>query len=304
MSQDTDAKSPSGAAEISAAPASEASSTSSEQQISLAAERPPMPQPRARERSGETHRDAARSIEMPKPVEAVLKAVEAMKPAEAARPGRAVGGSGGSAGAAGRCKAEPTTRAPTALPCSRLRWLSPARVGAMAGALGTSVFARPVRRRETPMAAIDLTAVRTRSRACGRKWLRSSRASTAATATPMRSSPSSWSASSASTARRRRPRSQQRSAQAPSAGRPGRSSRSRPLLTAAPRRGDRFPSRRARRASRRLGGAPCQPRRRRHPGPPHRRVRGRSRRCRARRRPHRIRSAVRTAAGSCSPRTA
>lgn len=150
MSTDTGAKSPSNAAEALAALASEASSTSTEQQISLS-----LPEPAAIEAPKPI--DMPKIIELPKPVEAVMKAAEALKSAETAKapvapleepaivpPAKAVAGDS-------RSNRFALLAASVAFAGA---------LGAMAGALGTSVFARPQPTVDTPMAAIDLTAVR------------------------------------------------------------------------------------------------------------------------------------------------
>ena len=101
-------------------------------------------------------------IEMPKPIEAVLKAVEAMKPAEAAKAPVAPleeAVAPPELPAAAKAVANDSRANRFALLAASVAFAGA--LGAMAGALGTSVFARPgPGAGETPMAAIDLTAVR------------------------------------------------------------------------------------------------------------------------------------------------
>jgi murein DD-endopeptidase MepM/ murein hydrolase activator NlpD len=164
---DTDAKSPSDAAETAAAPASEASSTPSKQQISLSLQEPAAETPAIKTATAAPASEAAKpaempkifevpkAIEIPKPVEAVMKVVEAMKPAEAAK--------------APAPPVRPAVVAPAKLIAdesrsNRFAMLAASvafagALGAMAGALGTSVFARPGPAAATPLAATDFTAV-------------------------------------------------------------------------------------------------------------------------------------------------
>ena len=147
--RDTDATSPSNAAEALAALASEASSTPTEQQISLS-----LPEPAVIEAPKPI--EMPKLIELPKPVEAVMQAAEALKSAEAAKAPVAP-------------LEEPAIVPPVkeiagdsrsnrfALLAASVAFAGA--LGAMAGALGTSVFARTPAA-ETPMVAIDLTAVR------------------------------------------------------------------------------------------------------------------------------------------------
>jgi uncharacterized protein (UPF0335 family) len=137
--RDTDAESgvstPSAAAETAAAPASDSSAPAPASEAAKPIEVP-------------------RIIELPKPVEAALKAAEAMRSTEAIKTPVAP-------------LEEPPAAAPPAVEqprTTRFAMLAASvafagALGAMAGALGTSVFARP-----QPMvkgqAAIDLTAVR------------------------------------------------------------------------------------------------------------------------------------------------
>ena len=153
MSTDTDAKSPSAAAETTAAPASEAAS-SSEQRISLSLPEPavieakPVEMPKIIE--------MPKLIVMPKPVEAAMEAAEALKSPDAIETPVAP-------------LEEPAIMPPVKpvaedARSSRFALLAASvafagAVGAMAGALGTSVFARAPAA-ETPMAAVDLTPVR------------------------------------------------------------------------------------------------------------------------------------------------
>lgn len=153
---DTDATSPSDAADAPAAPASEASSTSSDQQISLS-----LPEPVGETSAinaaastpaskAPTPLDMPKAIHIPKPVEAVMKAVEAMKPAEAAK--------APAAPAASAKEADESRSNRFAMLAASVAFAGA--LGAMAGALGTSVFARPGPAAETPLAAIELTSVR------------------------------------------------------------------------------------------------------------------------------------------------
>ena len=141
ISQDTDAAAP-------AAAATEASSTTAtEQRISLS------PEPAASEAPKPI--EMPKIFQMPKPVEAVMKAAEAMKSADAVK-----------------APVAPLEEPAAAMPVKEIAQDSRSNrfallaasvafagaMGAMAGALGTSVFARAPAA-ETPMAAIDLTAV-------------------------------------------------------------------------------------------------------------------------------------------------
>jgi len=154
-SKDTDA------AAMTAAPAAEAAA--SEQQISLA-----LPEPAAIEPSVKATAPAseaakpiemARIIEMPKPVEAVMKAAEAMKSEEAAKAPVAPLEELAAVAAPARPIADEPRSNRFAMLAASVAFAGA--LGAMAGALGTSVFARPQpAAAETPMAEVDLTAVR------------------------------------------------------------------------------------------------------------------------------------------------
>jgi hypothetical protein len=153
-SQDTGAAAP-------AAPASETSATSTETQTSLALPAPaaieaPTAAASAPVSEAPMPIEPAKIIEMPKPVEAVMKAAEEMKAAEAAE-----------------APVAPLEEPAIVLPVkevaddsrsNRFALLAASvafagALGAMAGALGTSMVSRSTAN-ETPMASVDLAPVR------------------------------------------------------------------------------------------------------------------------------------------------
>lgn len=163
--RDTDAESgvqtPSAAAETAAAPASGAA-VASEQKIGLSSSPPVAPETPAIRATAPAPASGAKPIEMPKiielpkPVEAALKAAEAMTSPEAVKTPVAPLEEAPAAVTPANDVDEPRT--------SRFAMLAASvafagALGAMAGALGTSVFARPQPVVEG-QAAIDLTAVR------------------------------------------------------------------------------------------------------------------------------------------------
>ena len=103
--------------------------------------------------------ETAKVIEMPQPVESAMKAAEAMKSAEAAEAPVAPLEELAAVTPAARPIADEPRSNRFAMLAASVAFAGA--LGAMAGALGTSVFARPQpAATETPMAAIDLTAVR------------------------------------------------------------------------------------------------------------------------------------------------
>lgn len=143
ISQDT------GAAATPAAPASEASSNSTDQQISLS-----LPEPATSEAAKPI--ELPKIIELPKPVEAVMKAAEELKMADA--------GKAPVAPLEEPAIVPPVKQVADESRSNRFALLAASvafagALGAMAGALGTSVVSRGTAA-ETPMAAIDLAPVR------------------------------------------------------------------------------------------------------------------------------------------------
>jgi hypothetical protein len=158
--RDTDAEAgvnaSSAAAETAAAPVSDAPSISPEQPGSLS---PSQPAP-TRASASEVAKpiEMPKIIELPKPVEAAMKAAEAMRATDAGKaPVAPLEESMAPQAPANEDAEEPRT--------SRFAMLAASvafagALGAMAGALGTSVFARPQPATEGPGAVVDLTAVR------------------------------------------------------------------------------------------------------------------------------------------------